>query len=69
MVGQHRGSGPKYDSHTGTIQRPQETSGPWAGERRNQRLLFCWVCGKVGVRGAGCCQRAGNGQRSQLQRG
>jgi len=65
-------------------QRPQETThitdpqeacrksggnGHWARERWNQGVFFCWICGNVGVTSSECCQRAGNGQRSEPQRG
>jgi len=66
-----------------TTQRPRETThitdpqeacrncgghGHWARGCRHQRLLFCWVCGREGVRSVECCQQAGNAQRSQPQR-
>jgi len=41
------------------ITDPQEAcrkcggNGHWARRCRNQRLLFCWICGKVGVRALG----------------
>jgi len=51
------------------ITDPQEAcrkcggNGHWARGWRNQRLLFCWICGKLGVKSVDCCQR------SQPQRG
>jgi len=38
-------------------------NGHWARRCRIQQLLFCWICGKVGVRRVDCCQRSGAAER------
>lgn len=45
------------------------TPGHFARECRNPRVLFCWSCGKRGVRTVDCCQvqPSGNGQPPSLK--
>lgn len=38
------------------------TEGHWARECQNPSLLFCWICGRIGVRTVQCC-RQGNDRR------